>query len=87
MMISSFACVQEFFAAFQKLLPNEREAVACEIVDFCKGYLDGKAENDRALFGDSDGTPQVLSKASGTTLVEMMNAAGCRPGFVNRGSA
>ena len=87
MMVSRFACVQEFVAAFQKLLPHEREAVICEMGDFCKGYLDGKAENERELFADSDGTPQVMSEASRSALDEMLNAAGCRPGFVNRGSA
>lgn len=78
------SCVGAFIAAFEKLLPDERKKAAAELRAFFDAYETACQEWDRELFGAAEGEPSVLSESSAKTLVELMNAAKCRPGQRSR---
>ena len=84
---SRFPLVRNFCEAFRNLAPGESEAVIEEMENLCQGYRIGKAEAEDEMFAACDGEEVLLSETSGGTLAEMLNAAQCRPYFVNRGRA
>lgn len=81
-MANMHALTATFVSMFRGLEPHERDDVARQIQGFLGSYrLDQDSDWRGLVFVDGE---NILSKASGETLVELLNEALARPGSGSR---